>query len=400
MLSFFTSNKKQKKVCIDEKAENDFLMALTDFSLAHTELMSFRAALKVQEVAQRATDLAAVSEEIAASAEEVGASTQEISAGMQELRAGSVENIKRIDRLGSLSSKVNETMSSMVANATELAQKTKNIENINQNIANIADQTNLLALNAAIEAARAGEHGRGFSVVAEEVRKLATQTKEAVTEVKNISNEMIDKTMVTSNAVNVVKGAFEEYSSEANQVSETIRDSMSRLQETTGAAENIADATQQQASATESLAKLAEGMASSSDFGLSIRKDAEHLSQIIKPFLKITEKEVLISVLAARLIDHANFLRNTITNAGKGGRITSHHDCAFGKWYHANAKKYNQLSEYRNIDNPHRRVHEAAEALSNNCTVENAEALIRASVEILVAFVKLAETFKDPNPVI
>jgi len=102
----------------------------------------------------------------------------------------------------------------MVANATELAQKTRNIDTINQNIADIADQTNLLALNAAIEAARAGEHGRGFSVVAEEIRNLANQTKEAVSEVKNISTDMIDKTMVTSNAVNVVKGAFGEYINE------------------------------------------------------------------------------------------------------------------------------------------------------------------------------------------
>lgn len=172
---------------------------------------------------------------------------------------------------------------------------------------------------------------------------------------------------------------------------------MSRLQETTGAAENIADATQQQAAATESLAKLAEGMASSTDFGISIRNEAENLSKIIKPFLRINEKEVLISILAARLVDRAKFLRNTINNAGKGGRTTSHHECAFGKWYHANATKFNELPEYRNIDDPHRRVHEAAAAFSNNCTVENAEALIRASVEILESFVKLAEIFKNPG---
>ncbi|MCL6635760.1 MAG: CZB domain-containing protein [Peptococcaceae bacterium] len=390
MFSFF--NPKQKLSCSSEKAGQDFTAALTDFSLAHTELMAFRAALKVQEVAQRATDLAATSEEIAASAQEVGAATQEISAGMQEMRASSIENMRRLDRLGELSSRVSETMQAMVANAFELVQKTKNIELINQNIAAIADQTNLLALNAAIEAARAGEHGRGFSVVAEEVRKLATQTKEAVGEVKSISGEMIEKTMVTSNAVNVVKSTFEEYMNEASLMAETIRGSMNRLEETAGAAENIAEATQQQASATENLARLAEGMASSTDFGHSIRRDAEHLSLVIKPHLKISENDAPASILAARLVDHANFLRSAVAGAGKGGKTTSHHECAFGKWYHANADRYNYLAEFKNVDYPHRRVHEAAEALSKNCTVENVENLIASSVEILEAFIKLAES--------
>jgi methyl-accepting chemotaxis protein len=397
MFSLSFSKKRVKAVCIDERAQDDFLMALADFSLAHTDLMAFRAAFKVQEVAQKATDLAAVSEEIAASAQQVGAATQEISAGMQELRAGSVENMKRLDRLGDLSTRVHETMNSMVANATELAQKTRNIDTINQNIADIANQTNLLALNAAIEAARAGEHGRGFSVVAEEIRNLADQTKAAVSEVKNISTDMIDKTMVTSNAVNVVKGAFVEYINEANQVSETIRESISRLRETTGATENITDATQQQASATESLAKLADGMASNTDFGQSIRVNADHLSQIIRPFLVVNEKEALISTLAARLVDHANFLRSTINNAGKGGQTVSHHQCAFGKWYDENAEKYKHIPEYKNIDTPHRMVHEATATLAKSCIVENVEVLIGASVKILEAFIKLAERFKNTS---
>lgn len=394
-IPFLFNKAKVVRCSSDGKVGNDFIIALLDFSLAHTELMSFRAALKVQEVSQRSTDLAAVSEEIAASAEEVGASTQEISAGMQELQTGSMENIKRIDRLGKLSINVNETMNSMVANAKELAEKTKKIENINQNVANIADQTNLLALNAAIEAARAGEHGRGFSVVADEVRKLATQTKDAVTEVKNISNEMIDKTTVTNNAVNIVKGAFEEYIIEANQVSETIRESMGRLQETTSATDNIANATQQQASATENLANLAEGMASDSDFGESIRDEAAHLSQIIRPVLQVNEREDINSILAARLVDHANFLRNTINNAGKGGRATTHHECAFGKWYDANTSKYHEVAEYKIIDDPHRRVHEAADMLLKSCTVENIEKFIKASSEILQGFIKLPDALKN-----
>lgn len=69
----------------------------------------------------------------------------------------------------------------------ELSNKAKDINNIVLIVAEISDQTNLLALNASIEAARAGEMGKGFSVVAEEVRKLAEETKDAV---KNINSNL------------------------------------------------------------------------------------------------------------------------------------------------------------------------------------------------------------------
>ncbi len=79
-------------------------------------------------------------------------------------------------------------------------KRTKEIEGFVQIINEIAGQTNLLSLNASIEAARAGEHGRGFSVVAEEIRKLADQSKESANKIKEIVGGITETTQRTSMA--------------------------------------------------------------------------------------------------------------------------------------------------------------------------------------------------------
>ena len=88
----------------------------------------------------------------------------------------------------------------------ELGENSKEIGSIVETISAIADQTNLLALNAAIEAARAGEHGKGFAVVADEVRKLAEGSQQAVQKIGNIIGTI---QTTTDKAVETMKAGHE-----------------------------------------------------------------------------------------------------------------------------------------------------------------------------------------------
>ena len=121
--------------------------------------------------------------------------------------------------------KLSEQVQSSTHSIRELQESVEDIGNVLSVINSIADQTNLLALNAAIEAARAGEHGRGFSVVADEVRTLASKTQESTI---TIQSQIEGLTSATSKAVNSMESASETAGHSIEMV-EFVSDSISEL---------------------------------------------------------------------------------------------------------------------------------------------------------------------------
>ncbi|ALN57802.1 methyl-accepting chemotaxis protein [Lysobacter enzymogenes] len=156
-------------------------------------------------------EITATLREQQASAAQIAATTTEIGATSREIAATSKELVRTMDTVAAAAeqtsslagngqaglSEMEQSMRRMIeataaisAKLSVLADKANNISQVVTTITKVADQTNLLSLNAAIEAEKAGEYGRGFSVVANEIRRLADQTAVATLDIEQMVREI------------------------------------------------------------------------------------------------------------------------------------------------------------------------------------------------------------------
>jgi methyl-accepting chemotaxis protein len=246
-------------------------------------------------VRRSAESVSAAATELSASSEEINSSTMEISTSVQQIAHGAelqsrkveettsameaiVETVSRVSDRADEASRITQDASRFASNGEEataqaiakigevsqaintlaasvevLGKRSEEIGKIVDVITSIADQTNLLSLNAAIEAARAGESGRGFSVVAEEVRKLAEGSGKAAEQIGELIKEVQSETAKAVTYMQIGTSEVALGTEVVGRTGEVLRDIKAAVSRTATLADEIAKAMGEQRERTASV---------------------------------------------------------------------------------------------------------------------------------------------------
>ncbi len=383
-------NEKRMSIAAKEVLEIASTISNFDVGMAHIsqQLMTF-----AEEMEGLSASNLAIVEETTATMNQVEETIDSTAKTLENLTRESKlfgdknnESQDLLKEVSDLKENVIEDTTYMNTKIEQLVDLASEVGKVVDSVQGIANQTNLLALNAAIEAARAGEHGRGFSVVAEEVRKLADDTKTNLDGMREFVDNIHEAAKEGKVSMNRTFESTSQMSLKIDLVSDTVGSNIGMLQDLISSVHDIDTSMQGIKIATSEITQAMEASSIDaqrlSEMTQNIYQDAVESVQFAKNISAIDDK---LSHVTNNLFKGLRDGKHAITNEEVQNVIrkakqahnewvqkiegmiermqlaplqTNSHKCAFGHFYHALNVTHPQLvEEWKQIDALHHEFH-------------------------------------------
>jgi len=232
--------------------------------------------------------ISAAASEMEMSAAEMSSYTQHTLSEVEQTNSNVHLGQQEVSKSSDITQDLLKTINNAAEQCDQLVESSQSIGTVMEVIRNIAEQTNLLALNAAIEAARAGEQGRGFAVVADEVRSLATRSHQSTEQIET----MVETLQATSDKIaRDMNLCLEQTNSCASQteLAKTAFDNITARVETIfDMTSKVADATQEQISASTDISRHIAGI---SEGAVQLDNEARQAAESSDVLSELAEKQ-------------------------------------------------------------------------------------------------------------